>query len=100
MSTLIFHEILKQTVWCELSFYSDPDKKFFDQVYEQKDIVEAKLNAHLDWERLEGKNASRIIQYKDFDLADRENWEDIFEWLYERSAKFCEVFSPIVQRLE
>lgn len=87
-------------VGCELNFYSDPDKKYFDQVYSDKEMIEGRLNTTLHWERLEGKNVSRIIEFKEFDLSDQENWHEIFEWLYARSAKFYELFSSYVKKLD
>jgi len=86
-------------VGCELNFYSDTDKSYFDQIYSDKELIESQVDEKLLWERLDGKNVSRIIQFKEFNLSLTENWSEIFNWLCERSAKFFEVFSPLVKKL-
>jgi hypothetical protein len=75
---------------CEL--YISDDKNWFDELYEQRDVIESEIGTSLEWMRLDDKKASRIKLSKDFDFEDRDRWPDYFEWLKEKADKFKQVF--------
>jgi hypothetical protein len=71
----------------------------FELLKEQQQEIEAKLGP-LDWMALPGKGACRIVQRKDADLENRENWPELIEWSLERAEAFHSVFSPLVTALD
>jgi hypothetical protein len=75
---------------CEL--YISDDKAWFDDLYEQREEIEAKIGESLEWMRLDGKKASRIKLAKDFDFEDQDQWPDYFGWLKNKADKFKQVF--------
>lgn len=46
----------------------------------------------LDWRELPDKKASRILIEKSVDPADREQWNEQFEWIIDVSVKMKKVF--------
>jgi len=55
----------------------------------------------LKWREMEGKKMSQISINKNVNgnIKERENWEDCFVWLKDKSESFHKVFSPIVKQL-
>lgn len=80
----------EEELGCEL--YIKDDKEWFDELYEQKNEIEEKISAALEWQRLDDKKASRIKLAKNVDLEDQENWPEYLEWLHEKAENFREVF--------
>lgn len=74
------------------SLYIRDDKEWFDELYEQKEEIEEKIGASLDWQRLDEKKASRIMLAKDFTFEDEERWPEYFAWLKDKADKFKQVF--------
>lgn len=79
-----------QELGCEL--YIHNDKEWFDELYEQKEDIEATIGSSLEWQRLDDKKASRIKLAKDFNFEDQDQWQDYFAWLKEKAEKFKQVF--------
>lgn len=44
-----------------IELYISDDKSIFDSLYAEKDSIEKELGLALDWQRLDGKKASRIV---------------------------------------
>lgn len=44
-----------------IELYISDDKSIFDRLYAEKDVIEKELGLTLDWQRLDGKKASRIV---------------------------------------
>jgi len=57
------------------------NKWLFDQLYVEKDRIEAAFGDSFDWRRMDDKKASRIVYAKPFDGFDRENWPAMIDWL-------------------
>ncbi|MCX6844434.1 MAG: DUF4268 domain-containing protein [candidate division WOR-3 bacterium] len=54
------------------------NKVIFDALYSHKDEIEGEVGAHLDWQRLDDKVASRIsLRFTDGGLANPEAWPSI-----------------------
>lgn len=64
------------------------NKWLFDQLFAQKDAIEASFGAPLNWQRLDGGKASKIGLAQPFDGYDRENWPEITHWLVEHVRRF------------
>lgn len=69
------------------------NKWLFDQLWADKDKLEADFGAKLDWKRLDGKKACRIVYAQDFDGYDRENWPTMINWLSAHIRKLEAAFS-------
>ena len=57
------------------------NKWLFDQLYEQKQQIEAEFGAELIWRRMDDKKQSLIVFSEDFDGYNREAWPDMASWL-------------------
>lgn len=80
----------EQELGCEL--YIKDDKEWFDELYGQKEDIEAMIGSSLEWQRLDDKKASRIKLAKDFNLEDLDQWPGYFTWLKDKAEKFKRVF--------
>lgn len=85
---------------CEIYIINDEDKRIFEALLKRKESIEENLEASLEWQRLEGKKASRIIQYNNVEISNQEKWPEIFNWLYDRCARFYEVFLPHIKEID
>lgn len=75
-------------------------KKYFAQLREQRQSIEAQLGFELDWRELPDKNACRIIILKpDSPLDDEAAWPQYFSWLTDTTHKMDNVFRPLVKVL-
>jgi hypothetical protein len=91
----------------ELYFQQDKDKKLFDAMKELEEDIIANFDGEITWERLEGKNASRIkheIKYTDLpeehrSFNDRENWEHWITWYADNMVKFHAAVLPVWKRV-
>lgn len=73
------------------------NKWVFDQLHEQKDELEAKFGAPLEWLRLDSKKASRITCAQPFEGYNRENWKAMTDWMVVHMARLQDTFTqPIL----
>ena len=75
------------------------NKWIFDQLAKQKQEIEERFGAKLQWLRLEDKKTSRICYSQAFDGYNEENWPAMIEWLCEHFVKLEEAFSEPLARL-
>jgi hypothetical protein len=75
------------------------NKWLFDQLYGQKDAIEAAFGAELDWRRMDDKKASRIVYAQPFDGFNREAWPEMIGWLAAHIQKLEAAFSEPLARL-
>lgn len=75
---------------CEL--YIGDDKELFDQLFEEKEKFQEKIGEELDWQRLNGKKASRIKLSKRVEFYNEEDWPEYIHWLDDKAEKFKKVF--------
>lgn len=57
------------------------NKWLFDQLYKQKQQIEAEFGAELIWRRMDDKKQSLIVYSEEFDGYNREAWPDMASWL-------------------
>jgi hypothetical protein len=74
-------------------------KKWFNQLYENKDEIENELGFQVNWQELPKKEASRIRYFTDGDIRDRESWNKCFDWMKNKSETIHKVFSPRIKQL-
>jgi len=77
---------------------AEENKWLFDQLWAQKDELEAKFGGELDWRRMDDKKASRILFSQPFDGFNKESWPEMIDWLAEHIVKLEAAFSaPLAQ---
>ncbi|MDE2845404.1 MAG: DUF4268 domain-containing protein [Gemmatimonadota bacterium] len=78
---------------------ADENKRIFDQLNLEKQEIEGRFGAELNWQRLDDKKACRISFPRSFDGFDDENWPEMIDWLCEHIVKLEEAFSEPLDRL-
>ena len=71
----------------------------FDQLFSDKDRIEADFGSALDWRRMDDKKASRIVYAQPFDGFDRSVWPEMIAWLSDKIQKLESAFSEPLARL-
>ncbi|MCP9481152.1 DUF4268 domain-containing protein [Shimia sp. CNT1-13L.2] len=86
----------------EISFQrseTSENKWLFDQLYSQRDAIQAAFGAELDWRRMDNKKASRIVYAQPFDGFNREAWPEMIAWLATHIQMLEAAFSEPLSRL-
>ena len=80
---------------------ADPEyaKNFFNLLVKDKVAIEQEVGAELEWKELAEKTSSKIIQFKDKDPTDKNDWGSQHAWFKERIEIFDKVFRKRVQNL-
>ena len=78
---------------------SEENKWLFDQLFSQKDEIEAAFGAELIWRRMDDKKQSRIVYAHPFDGFDRACWPDMRVWLAAHIVKLEAAFRAPLARL-
>lgn len=78
---------------------ADQNKRIFDQLNREKQEIEGRFGAELDWQRLDDKKACRICIQHPFDGFDEDVWPEMIEWLCMYVVKLEEAFSEPLSRL-
>ncbi len=79
----------------ELYIRSDNTKFIYGELIKQKDEIEAKIGAALEWKELPDKKASRILLFKPVETNNEETWPEQFSWMQNALEKFDQTFRPI-----
>ena len=77
----------------------EENKWIFDQLFAQKDQLEAAFGAEFDWRRMDDKKASRIVYSQPFDGFNRESWPEMIAWLSTHIQKLEAAFGEPLARL-
>ena len=75
------------------------NKWIFDRLERERNEIEERFGAELQWQRLDDKKASRISRSQPFDGFDDENWPARIEWLCQHIVKLENAFSEPLARL-
>lgn len=80
-----------------VELYINNNKDLFDKLYAQKDEIEQKLGLSLEWQRLDGKKAARIL-YRMYGLNfdDHSNYESLMNQMIDKAILFSAVFKKYV----
>ena len=71
----------------------DENKKYFDQLYNQRESIEDEFGQSLEWERLDAKRASRVAIYREGSIDDStDELQDIHAWGIKNLLQFKKVF--------
>jgi len=77
-----------------VELYIDDNKELFDSLYRVRDELEAAIGEHLEWNRLDGKKAARIIATRPGAFNDSAVAEELVAWLVATAEKFASAFGP------
>ena len=74
------------------------NKWVFDQLFLERNEIEASFGDKLDWRRMDDKKASRIVYAKPFDGYNREAWPEMIDWLSTYIQKLEATFrNPLIR---
>ncbi len=75
-----------------VELYINKNKELFQFLFQNKDAIETEIGFCLDWRELPEKKASRIMVKKRADLANRNKWNEQFEWIMDVMIRMKKVF--------
>jgi hypothetical protein len=79
----------------------DSNKKIFDLLYNNKVQIESEIGLNLEWERMDGKRASRIKYEKEgFNINNEEDWDDMNDFLIQNITKLEKYFSKRISEMK
>jgi hypothetical protein len=86
----------------QISLGTKADNKYiFDQLFAQKDKIEATFGHELSWERLNDKISSYIRYGLAVDGDDREKWPEMIDWLINHIIKMETAFkTPLTEAVQ
>ena len=95
------HNTRDKCIGVELYINHQNAKDFYNQLYVQKNDIEAEIGHELIWKELPNKSASRIILYlRDVDPMDRSRWDEYQDWLIKYIEAFDRAFRNRIRNLE
>ena len=95
------HNTRDRCIGVELYINHQNAKDFYNQLYAQKNDIEAEIGHELIWKELPNKSASRIILYlRDVDPMDRSRWDEYQDWLIKYIEAFDRAFRNRIRNLE
>ena len=75
------------------------NEAIFDELYTQKEAVEAAYGSALEWEKLETKRACRIAIYIDGDIdVDSEKLAEIKKWVVANLLRMKQILPPFLEK--
>ena len=79
----------------------DENQKVFDHFFSKRDQIELEFGDSIDWERLEGRRASRIAKYMNIGgyRNPEEEWSDIQDTMVEAMIKLEKALGPFIRKL-
>ncbi|WP_455060919.1 DUF4268 domain-containing protein [Parvimonas micra] len=81
-----------------IALYIIDDKELFDSLNKKKIEIESKLGFELDWQRLDGKKASRIIyRIPGLNFDDHSNYDALMNNIIDKVILFVKVFKKYVK---
>jgi len=80
----------KAYIGCEI--YIRNDKALYDNLYKNKEKIEAEIGVELDWMELPDATASRVILMYKGNPKDRKHWDEYFNWCVNTVEKFSSAF--------
>lgn len=66
---------------------AETNQLVFDQLFAQKEQIEAEFGAELEWQPLPNRKACRIQYSRAVDGYNKDNWADMIKWLVEHMTR-------------
>jgi|YNPNPStandDraft_1061719.scaffolds.fasta_scaffold63301_2 hypothetical protein len=85
---------------CEVYISGSNAKQAFEMLRAQQNEIEKDLGVGLEWQPLEEKEACRIVLYRNGDIYDTQQRQELKEWFLKTAEQFHKVFSPRVRALQ
>ena len=80
-----------------IKLHISDNKVLFDKLYSQKDEIEKKLGLQLDWQRLDGKKASKILyRMPGLSFDDHSNYDSLMNEMIDKAVLFSSVFKKYI----
>ena len=99
MYSLIFGKNLARVELYLSRTQAAENKWFYDHFEQERQEIEGRFGAELQWQRLDDRKASRICYSRQFDGFNKDNWPEMIEWLCKYVVKLEEAFSEPLDRL-
>lgn len=81
-----------------VELYISDDKELYDELYAKKDEIEKQLGLTVDWQRLDGKKASRIIhRIPGLNFNDHTNYDSLMNEMIDKAILFVKVFKKFLK---
>jgi hypothetical protein len=84
-------QVIKRNAIC-IDMYINDDKDFFKELFSHKEDIEKSMEMTLDWRELPERKASRILIEKNFELNNRDDWNNQFEYIMDVCLKMKKAF--------
>jgi hypothetical protein len=84
-------QVIKRNAIC-IDMYINDDKDFFKELFSHKEDIEKSMEMTLDWRELPERKASRILIEKKFELNNRDDWNNQFEYIMDVCLKMKKAF--------
>ena len=92
----------------ELYFSNDPNKEIIGALYNFKNEIDQSFDGLIEWERLDGKRASRIkyempkeqIKLLEGKFSDELYWNDLINWYADAMQRFYTVINPYLEKIK
>ncbi len=80
-----------------VELYINKKKELFDSLYQHKDDIESELGFDLDWRRLDGRKASRIIHsIQGLNFNDHSNYSELMNEVIDKVLMMKNAFSKYI----
>lgn len=80
-----------------VELYISDNKDLFDKLYSQKDEIEDQLGLEPDWQRLDGKKASRVLyRMPGLNFDDHSNYDQLMNEMIDKAVLFAKVFKKFI----
>ena len=81
-----------------IDVYIQNDKTLFDRLFALQDQIEEEIGLTFDWQRLDGKKASRIRYLMDgLDFENQENYPELMNEVLDKVIKIKKVFTKYIK---
>lgn len=77
----------------------EANDRLFDQLAEQKDLIESDYGSPLAWEELPGRRACRVADYSDGDVTSHDQFDTYIGWFIDSGDRFRKAFDAAQHRL-
>jgi len=92
----------------KIELYIDKDKdsgienkRIFDELYKNKEVIEESFGGSLNWERLDIKRASRIAKYfEEGGYRDQEKWTEISDQMINAMISLEKSLAPFLSKIK
>jgi hypothetical protein len=83
----------------QLYFHGPNAKKYFSQIWAEKDAIEKEIGANLVWDDKPPSSRSIVLFKDNEDIKNTESWPEQHKWLFEKLEVFYKVFAGRVKNL-